>query len=161
MTLYFFIFRYAVQLLTPSNLLAKVNAKDSIGTEEIAEINELFFDAKASAKILAEQDEKFMKWIYSSLCIHPYLHWVYAWILCCSGFMFGSHSYLRNKILLFDTYMVFVLFLFGASSAVSRFPDYMYWGAPQCRTAALWDSHPNNYQPNYLIHWSEHLIALP
>ena len=54
-------FRYAVQLLTPSSLLAKINAKESIGVEEIAEINELFFDAKASAKILAEQDDKYMK----------------------------------------------------------------------------------------------------
>lgn len=53
--------RYAVQLLTPSSLLAKINAKESIGTEEIAEINELFFDAKASAKILAEQEDKYMK----------------------------------------------------------------------------------------------------
>ena len=55
------VFRYAVQLLTPSNLLAKINANESIGIEEIAEINELFFDAKASAKILAEQEDKYMK----------------------------------------------------------------------------------------------------
>ena len=53
--------RYAVQLLTPSNLLTRINGKDSIGKEEIEEINELFFDAKSSAKILAEQEDKFMK----------------------------------------------------------------------------------------------------
>jgi len=53
--------RYAVQLLTPASLLAKINGKDSIGKEEIDEVSELFFDAKASAKILAEQKDKFMK----------------------------------------------------------------------------------------------------
>lgn len=55
------IFRYAVQLLTPSNLLAKINGKESITREEIEEINELFYDAKASAKILTEQGDKYMK----------------------------------------------------------------------------------------------------
>ncbi|XP_033118840.1 ruvB-like 1 isoform X1 [Anneissia japonica] len=53
--------RYAVQLLTPASLLAKVNGKDSIGKEEIEEINELFYDAKSSAKILAAQEDKYMK----------------------------------------------------------------------------------------------------
>lgn len=53
--------RYAVQLLTPSHLLTKINAKEQIGKEEIEEINELFFDAKSSAKILAEQEDKFLK----------------------------------------------------------------------------------------------------
>ena len=53
--------RYAVQLLTPANLLSKVNGKDNIAKEEIEEINELFFDAKSSAKILVEQEGKFMK----------------------------------------------------------------------------------------------------
>ncbi len=53
--------RYAVQLLTPSYLLSKVNGKTQISRDEINEINELFFDAKASAKILQEQDEKYLK----------------------------------------------------------------------------------------------------
>ncbi|KAK3581630.1 hypothetical protein CHS0354_027583 [Potamilus streckersoni] len=53
--------RYAVQLLTPGNLLARINGKDSIGREEIEEISKLFFDAKTSAKILAEQEDKYMK----------------------------------------------------------------------------------------------------
>merc|ERR1712050_418854 len=53
--------RYAVQLLTPSNILAKINGKDSIGVEEIEEMNELFYDAKSSAKVLAEQSDKYMK----------------------------------------------------------------------------------------------------
>ena len=54
-------FRYAVQLLTPASLLAKINGKDCIGKEEIDEVNQLFFDAKSSAKILAEQKDKYMK----------------------------------------------------------------------------------------------------
>lgn len=53
--------RYAVQLLTPASVLAKINGKDGIGKEEIEEINELFFDAKSSAKILADQKDKYMK----------------------------------------------------------------------------------------------------
>ncbi|XP_071485214.1 ruvB-like 1 [Diadema antillarum] len=53
--------RYAVQLLTPSSLLARINGKDSIGEDEINEINELFYDAKSSAKILAEAGDKYMK----------------------------------------------------------------------------------------------------
>jgi len=48
-------------LLTPASLLAKINGKESIGKEEITEVNELFFDAKSSAKILAEQKDKYMK----------------------------------------------------------------------------------------------------
>lgn len=55
-------YRYSVQLLTPSNLLAKINGKDAITSEEIDEINKLFYDAKSSAKILAEQEDKYMKW---------------------------------------------------------------------------------------------------
>ncbi|XP_022295968.1 ruvB-like 1 [Crassostrea virginica] len=53
--------RYSVQLLTPSNLLAKINGKDGISSEEIEEISKLFYDAKSSAKILAEQEDKYMK----------------------------------------------------------------------------------------------------
>jgi len=53
--------RYSVQLLTPASLLAKINGKESIDKEEIEEINELFYDAKSSAKILAEQKDKYMQ----------------------------------------------------------------------------------------------------
>ncbi|WAR25143.1 RUVB1-like protein [Mya arenaria] len=53
--------RYAVQLLTPASLLSKINGKDVIGKDEIEETNKLFFDAKSSAKILAEQEDKYMK----------------------------------------------------------------------------------------------------
>lgn len=54
-------FRYSVQLLTPANLLAKINGKDSIEKEHVEEISELFYDAKSSAKILADQQDKYMK----------------------------------------------------------------------------------------------------
>ncbi|XP_076448371.1 ruvB-like 1 [Babylonia areolata] len=53
--------RYAVQLLTPGSILARINGKDSVGKEEVEEIDKLFFDAKASAKILQEQEDKFLK----------------------------------------------------------------------------------------------------
>ena len=53
--------RYAVQLLTPASILARINGRDTIAPEDIQEINELFYDAKSSAKMLAEQDDKYMK----------------------------------------------------------------------------------------------------
>lgn len=52
--------RYAVQLLTPSNLLARINGREGINKQDVEEINELFFDAKSSAKLLAEQEDKYM-----------------------------------------------------------------------------------------------------
>lgn len=53
--------RYAVQLLTPSNLLARINGRTSINRQDVEEINELFYDAKSSAKLLAEHEDKYMK----------------------------------------------------------------------------------------------------
>ncbi|XP_078000747.1 ruvB-like 1 [Glandiceps talaboti] len=53
--------RYAVQLLTPASLLARINGRDGVVKEDIEEISELFYDAKSSAKILAAQEDKFMK----------------------------------------------------------------------------------------------------
>ncbi|CAG5128160.1 unnamed protein product [Candidula unifasciata] len=53
--------RYAVQLLTPANVMSRINGKDSVTKEEVDEIASLFYDAKTSAKILAEQDSKYMK----------------------------------------------------------------------------------------------------
>lgn len=45
--------RYVVQLLTPSKILALTNGKELVESEDIQEINELFLDAKTSAKMLA------------------------------------------------------------------------------------------------------------
>ena len=53
--------RYAIQLLNPSNILARINGRESITTEDVQEVNELFFDAKSSAKMLAEHEDKYMK----------------------------------------------------------------------------------------------------
>ena len=53
--------RYALQLLTPANILARINGREQITREDIEEVSQLFFDAKSSAKILAEQEERYMK----------------------------------------------------------------------------------------------------
>jgi len=45
--------RYAVQILTPSKILAVTNGRSSIHVDDIQEVDDLFFDAKASAAILA------------------------------------------------------------------------------------------------------------
>merc|ERR1712230_244350 len=47
--------RYAVQLLTPAKVVVQTNGRDEIGKEDIEEIDSLFYDAKSSAKLLAEQ----------------------------------------------------------------------------------------------------------
>lgn len=52
--------RYAVQLLTPARILAATNGSKVINREHIQEIDELFFDAKQSAKILSEQQDKYL-----------------------------------------------------------------------------------------------------
>ena len=53
--------RYAVQLLTPASILARINGKDKISREEIEEVNDLFFDAKSSAKLLQQEEDKYLK----------------------------------------------------------------------------------------------------
>jgi len=52
--------RYIVQMLTPSFLLAKIAGKQAVGLDEIEEINELFMDAKTSAKTLLENDSLYL-----------------------------------------------------------------------------------------------------
>lgn len=52
--------RFVVQLLTPSSILAATKGKSEITKEEVEEVNSLFFDAKASAKVLQEQADKFI-----------------------------------------------------------------------------------------------------
>ncbi|KAL1137641.1 hypothetical protein AAG570_009337 [Ranatra chinensis] len=53
--------RFAVQLLTPANLTAKVNGRSSISKEDITEVGSLFLDAKSSARLLSQHRDKFMK----------------------------------------------------------------------------------------------------
>ena len=44
--------RYALQLLTPSSILAKVNGRSEIAVADVGECEELFIDARRSAKVL-------------------------------------------------------------------------------------------------------------
>lgn len=52
--------RYVVQLLTPSNIYAQTQGRNSIEKMDVEIIHGLFFDSKASAKILKENEEKFI-----------------------------------------------------------------------------------------------------
>ena len=52
--------RYAVQMLTPSKFLADTQGRDTIEADDVEEVDELFFDAKASAKILTEQADGYL-----------------------------------------------------------------------------------------------------
>ena len=53
--------RYAVQLLTPAKVVVNTNGREDIGKEDIEEIDSLFYDAKASAKLLAEQKAGYLQ----------------------------------------------------------------------------------------------------
>lgn len=48
--------RYALQLLTPASILAQLAGRKPIALEDIGEMNELFLDAKTSAKRMGERD---------------------------------------------------------------------------------------------------------
>lgn len=48
--------RYAVQLLTPSRIIAQTSGRESVEDVDVEEVDELFFDAKASARLLAESE---------------------------------------------------------------------------------------------------------
>lgn len=52
--------RHAVQLLTPAAMLAHTNGRDDIGRGDLEEIDGLFHDAKSSARLLAEQADKYI-----------------------------------------------------------------------------------------------------
>jgi len=52
--------RYVVQLLTPASLMAKTAGHEIIEREDIEEVDSLFYDAKSSAKLLAEQADKYI-----------------------------------------------------------------------------------------------------
>jgi RuvB-like protein 1 (pontin 52) len=41
--------------------LAKINGKDKITKDEIDEVNDLFYDAKSSAKLLQQDEDKYLK----------------------------------------------------------------------------------------------------
>ncbi|KAK4336727.1 hypothetical protein RND71_043628 [Anisodus tanguticus] len=53
--------RYALQLLSPANYLAKIYKTNIVDLKLIKEVADCFMDAKTSAKTLIKEDEKFMK----------------------------------------------------------------------------------------------------
>jgi RuvB-like protein 1 (pontin 52) len=52
--------RHAVQLLTPAAVMAKTNGREEIVLGDLEEVGDLFLDAKASAKLLTEQADKYL-----------------------------------------------------------------------------------------------------
>ena len=48
--------RFVVQLLTPSNILAKSKGRNKIISEDVEEISKIFHDAKTSAQLLASSE---------------------------------------------------------------------------------------------------------
>lgn len=52
--------RHAVQLLTPAAVMAKTNGRDGIDVADLQDVDGLFHDAKYSAKLLAEQADKYI-----------------------------------------------------------------------------------------------------
>ncbi|KIX06359.1 RuvB-like helicase 1 [Rhinocladiella mackenziei CBS 650.93] len=52
--------RYALQLLTPSSILAKVNGRQEIAPEDVAECEDLFIDAGRSAKVVEAAEGSFI-----------------------------------------------------------------------------------------------------
>ena len=53
--------RYAVQLLKPAWIFAQTQGRKEICEEDVTQVNQLFVDSKASAKILQSQADKFIK----------------------------------------------------------------------------------------------------
>ena len=49
--------RYALQLLTPASILAKVGGRKEIDVQDVAECEELFIDARRSAAIVSSGSE--------------------------------------------------------------------------------------------------------
>merc|ERR1712093_797122 len=52
--------RYVVQLMTPAHVLANTNGRDEVTRDDIEEIDQLFYDAKSSAKLLAANADKYI-----------------------------------------------------------------------------------------------------
>jgi len=52
--------RYAVQMLTPAAICARLSNRKSISKADIKETSELFIDGKSSALMLKENDQKYM-----------------------------------------------------------------------------------------------------
>ncbi|KAJ3292998.1 RuvB-like protein 1 [Borealophlyctis nickersoniae] len=53
--------RYAIQLLTPASILARINGREGIEYDDVEEVNRLFRDSKASARLLQDTKERFVQ----------------------------------------------------------------------------------------------------
>ncbi|KNC49325.1 RuvB-like 1 [Thecamonas trahens ATCC 50062] len=53
--------RYAVQLLTPSSILAGINGHETVDMDDIEETNDLFVDAKTSGRTLAASEDGYLQ----------------------------------------------------------------------------------------------------
>ena len=54
-------FRYAVQLLSPAAVTAKICGRTNVVKDDIKDVGELFLDAKSSAQMLERNADKYMK----------------------------------------------------------------------------------------------------
>ncbi|GMY04837.1 ruvB-like protein 1 [Fagus crenata] len=52
--------RHAVQLLSPSSIVSKIKEHVKICKEDIEEVSALYLDAKSSARLLQEHQEKYI-----------------------------------------------------------------------------------------------------
>ncbi|KAG9156398.1 hypothetical protein Leryth_023031 [Lithospermum erythrorhizon] len=52
--------RHAVQLLSPASVVAKMNGRDQICKADLEEVSTLYLDAKSSAKLLQEQQDRYI-----------------------------------------------------------------------------------------------------
>eukprot|EP00160_Parvularia_atlantis_P016428 Unigene5212_Nuclearia_a/m.15980 Unigene5212_Nuclearia_a/g.15980 ORF Unigene5212_Nuclearia_a/g.15980 Unigene5212_Nuclearia_a/m.15980 type:complete len:272 (+) Unigene5212_Nuclearia_a:397-1212(+) len=53
--------RYAVQLLTPANIIARLHSRAEITREDVDEAQLMFLDAKASARIISQAGGKYLQ----------------------------------------------------------------------------------------------------
>ncbi|KVI09360.1 AAA+ ATPase domain-containing protein [Cynara cardunculus var. scolymus] len=52
--------RHAVQLLTPGSVVAKMNGRESVCKADLEEVSSLYLNAKSSAKLLQEQQDRYI-----------------------------------------------------------------------------------------------------
>jgi RuvB-like protein 1 (pontin 52) len=52
--------RYAIQLLAPSAITAKICGRSNVTKEDIRDVGDLFLDAKSSAVMLEKNADKYM-----------------------------------------------------------------------------------------------------
>lgn len=52
--------RHAVQLLSPASIVARTNGRDQVCKEDLEDVGKLFLDAKASARLLQEQPDRYI-----------------------------------------------------------------------------------------------------